>query len=47
VNEGILACPLRPVSFLQSGSSAKSNFCELEFYEAAVADLTLPAIRKQ
>jgi hypothetical protein len=30
-------------SFLHSGRSAKRRFCEMEFYEAAAGDLTLPA----
>ncbi len=36
-------CPKRPVSFLQTGRPAKQGICALEFYEAAVADLTQPA----
>ena len=36
-------CPKRPVSFLQSGHSAKPRFNEVAFYEAAVGDLDLPA----
>ncbi len=36
--------PLLPVSFLHSRHSAKPNFCEMEFYVAAVGDLSLPAI---
>ena len=38
-----LSCPLRPVRFLLSGRTAETNFYELEFYEAAVGDVTLPA----
>jgi hypothetical protein len=34
---------IRAVTLLQTGQSAKSRFSELEFYEAAVGDLTLPA----
>lgn len=40
-------CPKRPVSFLQSGRPAKPSFCAMEFYKAAVADLTLPAKCRQ
>jgi len=35
--------PKRSISFLQTGQSAKPRFCELEFSEAAVGDLTQPA----
>ena len=31
-------------NFLRTRRSAKRNFCETERYEAAVGDLTLPAI---
>jgi hypothetical protein len=40
-------CPKRPVSFLQSGHSAKPRFNEVAFYEAAAGDLDLPAIKRQ
>ncbi len=40
-------CPERPARFLDSGRSAKPNFCEMEFYEPAVGVLTLPAISRQ
>jgi len=33
---------LLPVAFLQTGQSAKSRFCELEGYKAAIGDLTHP-----
>jgi len=36
--------PQRPIRFLQTGQSAKSRFCELEFSAAAIGDLNLPAI---
>ena len=36
--------PIRPVSSLPSGRSAKSRLCELELYKAAVGDLTQSAI---
>ena len=36
--------PIRPVSSLLSGRSAKSRLCELELYKAAVGDLTQSAI---
>lgn len=36
-------CPERSFAFLQAGHSAKSRFWELEFYEPAIGDLTLPA----
>ena len=35
--------PIRPVSSLLSGRSAKSRLCELELYKAAVGDLTQSA----
>ena len=35
--------PIRPVSSLPSGRSAKSRLCELELYKAAVGDLTQSA----
>jgi hypothetical protein len=38
---------LEPFSFLQSRRSAKLKICETEFYEAAVGDLTLPAMTGQ
>jgi hypothetical protein len=34
------ADPNLTVAFLQTGPSAKSRFCELEGYKAAVSDLT-------
>ena len=37
-------CPNRPMNLLQSGRSAKPNFREVGFYEAAAGGLTLPAI---
>jgi hypothetical protein len=36
--------PIRPVSSLLSGRSAKSRLCELELYKAAVGDLTQSAM---
>ncbi len=36
--------PIRPVTSLLSGRSAKSRLCELELYKAAVGDLTQSAI---
>ena len=33
----------RSVRYLHSCRPAKAMFCELEFYEAAVGDITLPA----
>jgi hypothetical protein len=36
--------PNPPVTFLETGQSAKSRFCELEFSEAAIGDFTLPAM---
>jgi hypothetical protein len=33
--------PNPPVTFLQTRQSAKSRFCKLEIYEAAVCDFTL------
>jgi hypothetical protein len=35
--------PKRSISFLQTGQSAKSRFCEPECSEAAIDDFTLPA----
>ncbi len=40
------ADPFQPVSFLHSRRSAKLNFCETEFCEVAVGDLTLPATKR-
>ena len=40
-------CPKRPLSFLQSGRPAKPRFCAMEFYEAVVGELTLPARKGQ
>jgi hypothetical protein len=40
-------CPKRPVSFLQSGGLAKPSSCAMEFYEAVVGQLTLPAMSGQ
>lgn len=37
----------RSVSFLHSHRSGKPNFCETKFYEAAVGDLTLPALTRR
>lgn len=36
--------PKPSVSFLQTGQSARSRFCELDCSEAALCDLNLPAI---
>ena len=36
--------PKPPLSFLQSGRSAKRDFCATEFYKAAIGDLKHPAI---
>jgi hypothetical protein len=38
-----LVDPKRSISLLQTGQSAKSRFCELEFSEAVAGDLTQPA----
>jgi len=35
--------PFLPVTILQTGQSAKSRFCELEGYKAAIGELTLSA----
>jgi hypothetical protein len=35
--------PKRSISFLQTGQSAKSRFCELKCSDAAIGDFTLPA----
>jgi hypothetical protein len=35
--------PFLPVTFLQTGQSAKSRFCELEGHKAAIGDLTQSA----
>ena len=40
---GAATDPIRPVSSLLSGRSAKSRLCELELYKAAVGDLTQSA----
>jgi len=39
--------PKPSVSFLQTGQSAKSRFCELDCSEAALGDLNLPATSGQ
>jgi len=36
--------PNATISFLQSGRSAKRDFCATEFYKAAIGDLKHPAI---
>lgn len=41
----VVSCPLRPSSFLRTGRSAKTSFCEMEI-EAAVGDLTLSVINE-
>jgi len=38
--------PFLPVKILQTGQSAKSRFCELEGYKAAIGELTLSAITR-
>jgi hypothetical protein len=35
--------PKRSISFLKTGQSAKSRFCELKCSDAAIGDYTLPA----
>jgi hypothetical protein len=39
--------PFLPVAFLQTGQSAKSRFCELEGYKAAIGDLNQTANSNQ
>jgi len=39
--------PFRSAGFLHTGRSAKPRFVEVECFTAAVADLTLPAIKRR